>query len=286
MSKEYEKFRRENEGILEGLLDSLNVLLDKFNQGIIPGEPEKSDAMYMLDVYGNAIKMFYYSEPPAFQRILTEKVVFDEEASYKELSKVKEGVSLLLRLNREKLIDKDDEVFQSEPGKALVLGNYCDEIIYGESDKHYYSLSSKAEKALKSKSLLRRIRKDNVTAIVPKALILDADKWTNLSARRIELLKRYYDEKEENIEYILFTSDDSREMVFGCELSDSVDVKYTFASIFDEKIDEHISQIKGFADSGHIDNIVMVTDSEDMISLLENEGINEELTPNITIVRL
>ncbi len=43
MNKEYEKFHRNNASVIENLLESLNVLLDKFENEIVPGEPEKSD---------------------------------------------------------------------------------------------------------------------------------------------------------------------------------------------------------------------------------------------------
>lgn len=40
MNKEYEKFHRDNASIIENLLESLNVLIDKFEKEIVPGEPE------------------------------------------------------------------------------------------------------------------------------------------------------------------------------------------------------------------------------------------------------
>ena len=103
-------------------------------------------------------------------------------------------------------------------------------------------------------------------------MILAADKWSNLYVKRIEILRKYYSRKREGKEYILFTLDESKEMVFGCELSDSLDVKYTFAGVFDEKINEHIDQLKGLANSGRIDNINILIDSQSMAEILENEG--------------
>lgn len=286
MNKEYEKFHRENANIISDLLASLDALLDKFNQGVVPGEPLKSDALYMLDVYKDAIEQFNKIETPAFRRVKTTKNNFEEEDVYKELTGLKDCISLLLRLSREKLIEIDDDAFKSDAGKVLLQGNYCDEITVEASGKQYYSLSEKAEKALKSKSLIGKIRKENVTAIVPAGMILSADKWSNLYVRRMEYLRQYYSTKHEGKEYILFTLDEAKEMLFGCELSDSLDVVYTFAGVFDEKIDEHIEQLKVLASSGRIDCINIVVDSQNMIEILEDEGINSKDTPHISIQKL
>lgn len=286
MNKEYEKFHRDNPDIIPNLLDSLEALLDKFEKGIVPGEPLKSNALYMLDVYRDAIEVFNKIETPAFQRNKTTKCDFDEDKAYQELAGLKECISLLLRMSREKMIEVEDAAFKSDAGAVLIQGNYCDEVIMDGSGKHYYSLSDKAEKVLKSKNFIGKIKKDNVSAIVPSGLILTAEKWSNLYARRIEFLRNYYSKKREGEEYILFTLDESKEMVFGCELSDSLDVEYTFAGVFDEKIDENIDQLKGIASSGRIDKISIIIDSKSMAEILEDEGINPKDTPHISIEQL
>ena len=107
MNNEYEKFHQDNPNIISGLLDSLEALLDKFDKGIVPGEPLKSDALYMLDVYRDAIEVFNKIEAPAFQRIKTTKCDFDEDKAYKELAILKECILLLLRLSREKMIKQE-----------------------------------------------------------------------------------------------------------------------------------------------------------------------------------
>lgn len=286
MNKEYEKFRRDNEGIIENLLESLNVLIEKFENGIVPGGPDKSDALYMLDVYKDAIEIFNKAEAPAFKRIQTKSGPFDDEDVYHELSGMKDNISLLLKLSREKLIEKEDPCFDTEAGRLLLQNNYCDEVIIENSGKHYYSLSTKTEKIIKSKSLISRIRNEKATAVVPNSLILSADKWTNLYARRVEFLQQYYSKKKPGIEYILFTLDAEKEMVFGCELGDAVDVTYTFAGVFDKKIDEHIEQLKGLASSELIDHLVVVTDSEQMAGILAEDGVDDEHTPHISIDKM
>lgn len=286
MNKEYEIFHRENEEIVENLLESLEILGDKFEHGIVPGEPEKSDALYLLDVYKDAIELFNKTETPVFQRIKTDNTLFDEDATYKELSGQNNCISLLLRLSREKIIDIDDLDFHTEAGKVLLQKRFCDEVKLEESGKKYYALSSKAEKTLKSKSIISKIRQENVTAIVPNKIVLDADDWSNLYVRRVEFLKRYYSEQRENKEYILFNLDEAKEMVFGCELNNELDVTYTFAAVFDEKINDQINQLKRLANSGLIDRIVIIIDSKEMAEILEDEGIDEKHTPHISIEQL
>lgn len=286
MNKEYEKFHRDNASIIENLLESLSVLIDKFENEIVPGEPEKSDALHMLDVYKDAIEIFGKVEAPAFKRIQSESGSFDEETFYHELTDMKDTFSLLLKLCREKLLEKEDPCFDTKAGRILLQNNYCDEVIIDNSGKHYYSLSTKAEKIIKSKSLISRIRNEKATAVIPNSLILSADKWTNLYARRVEFLQQYYSKKKPGIEYILFTLDDEKEMVFGCELGDAVDVTYTFAGVFDEKIDKHIVQLKRLASSELIDHLVVVIDSEQMAGILAEDGVDDEHTSYILIDKI
>jgi hypothetical protein len=275
MNKEFENFHRDHEDILSGLLENLDALLNKFHRGIVPGEPEKSDALYMLDEYKEALEIFYRDETPAFRRIKTEDPSFDEESIYKELSGEREKISLLMRLGREKIIAADDVIFQTDSGKELLQSNYFDEVIFEENRQHYYSLSAKGETVFKSKNLLERIKKDNVMAIVPNRMTVGAEKWNDLYVQRVELLNRYYRNKKANRDYILFALDDNKEMVFGCELNDSIDVTYTFAGIFDNKNFKQIDQLKKLAGSGLIDNIIILIDSNEMDVMLEDADVKK-----------
>ena len=286
MNKEYENFCRKNRRIVDDLLLSLQALLNKFEQGIIPGEPEKSEALYMLNVYKDALELFYKVDVPIFKRVMAEKTSFDEETIYKELSSIKESVPLLVRLGREKLIEKDDPVFKTDAGKTLLQGGFCDELILNESGKSYYTLSAKAEKTLKNKNISSKLRKDNVASIIPNGMIVESEKWNNIYVKRVEFLKKFYSEKRTEKEYILFTLDPEKEMVFACELGNAEDVTYIFAGVFDEKIDDHISQLISLSNSGLIDNIEIIVSSFEMIEILESAGIDKIKTPHISIEQL
>lgn len=281
MNKEFEKFHCDNRGIISDLLESLDVLLSKFNQGIVPGEPEKSDALYVLSVYKDALEHFEGDENPVFQRIKSEVASFDAESVYEELLGERERISLLMKLGREKIIAVDDVIFQSNAGKDLLQRGYCDELILEESGK-YYSLSEKAEMVFRNKALAGKLRKENVMAIAPAKMILAADKWSNLYVRRVAILKQYYMDKGKD--YILFTLDDEQEMVFGCELNESLDVIYTFAGIFDGKRDKQMSKLKEFAGSGLIDNIIVLVESDEGNEMFDTADMKQ--TEHIVIERL
>lgn len=286
MNKEYKEFCRENECIIEALRIRLEALLVKFEKGIIPGEPEKSEALYMLEVYKDAVELFYRTEVPVFKRIPAEKKPFDEDNIYKELSAIKGGISILAKIGREKLIAKDDLIFMSGAGKVLLNSGYCDEIVVDGSSKTYYTLSSNAEKILKNKKFADKIRKEAVTAIIPGGMILESEKWNNIYVKRVEFLKQFYEQKRSDKEYILFTLDDAKEMVFACELDKSETVAYVFAGIFDEKIDDSVNQLIYLSNSGKIDNIEIIIDSYEMGNILEENGIDSKKTPHISIVHV
>ena len=117
-------------------------------------------------------------------------------------------------------------------------------------------------------------------------MILDTKKWGDLYAKRIEVLNTYYAEKKEEKDYILFTLDEAKEMVFGCEINNSLEVTYAFAGVFDENISEHIELLKRYADSGLVDRILIIIHSKEQLASLEKEGINSTNIPRITIEQI
>lgn len=282
MNNQAEKFHQENGKMIKQLVESLEAILNKFDEGIIPGEPEKSDAIYMLDTYLDFLIKFKETKPPAFKKVSDQKAQhFDEKASISELSSLRESIYILLKLGREKMILTEDYIFTTNGGLTLIEGGYCDEIIAGMGEIHYYILSEKGEKVVKSKNLLAALRNDVCTAIIPQGMLNDSFKWSNLYVRRIEMINKYFRVKRENVEHIIFSLDESKELVFGCEVNDSEEVDYVFAGIFDEKIDDHISQIKSIASSGRIDHLIILNSSEDGRALLEGEGLDSADYPQI-----
>ncbi len=276
------KFHQENAEMIQQLIESLDAILERFNEGIIPGEPEKSDAMYMLDTYLDCLMKFKESKSTPFKRIVEiDPEPFNESKSINELLPIRESLILLIRLGREKMIQTKDIDFETYGGKTLIECGYCDEITVGMGESHYYILSEKGEQALKNKSFLASIRKEVRTAVMPQCIMNDSFKWSDLYVRRVEMINMYFETQREKAEHIIFSLDESKEMVFGCEANDSNEVEYIFAGIFNEKIDDHISQIKNIVDSGKIDRLIIINSSQDGRFLLEREGINSEDYPQI-----
>ena len=282
MNNQAEKFHQENGNMIQQLVESLDAILVKFNEGVIPGEPEKSDAMYMLEVYLDCLKKFKEAKPPAFIKVSDSlSIPFDEKKVASELMPIKESIDILLKLGREKMLLTTDPVFESNGGRVLIDGGYCDEITAGTSEKHYYILSEKGEKTIGNKNVLSSIREIVCTAVVPKVLLNDSFKWSDLYVRRIEMINQYFRTNREKAEHIIFSLDESKEMVFGCEVNDSEDVDYIFAGIFDEKIDDHICQIKNIIGSGKVDHLIILNSTEDARALLECEGLKSVDYPQI-----
>ena len=157
MNNQAEKFYQDNSKMIRQLTESLSAILNKFDQGIIPGEPEKSDALYMLDVYLETLIKFKETKQEAFIKVSPEIThTYDEKIAVKELTNSKVSIYLLLKLAREKMVLTNHHLFDSDEGKQFLLDGYCDEIIGGGDNTHYYILSEKGEKAVRqSKTLIK-----------------------------------------------------------------------------------------------------------------------------------
>ncbi len=287
MNNQEEKFHQENWEMVQQLIDSLDSLIHIYKNGMIPGDPEKSDALYMLKMYFDAFIEFKKTKNKPFRRINGEDSgEYDESISFRELSGTKEGLGLLLKIGHEKMISTSNPVFDSDAGALLCKLKYCEEIIVGNSENHYYILSTKGEKTLKNKTLMASLQKTLCTSIVPQGLINDSFKWSNLYVRRVEMINRYFELKRGEADHIIFSLDETKDMVFGCEINASEETVYVFAGIFDEKIDSHISQIKSIANSGLVDKVVILNSSEEGRILLEGEGLLQANFPQLEYVLL
>ncbi|WP_026653307.1 hypothetical protein [Butyrivibrio proteoclasticus] len=282
MNNQAEIFRQENDEMIMQLIESLDAIIKKFDEGVIPGDPEKADALYMLNKYLDSLIGFKARKMQAFSKVKdNSERKFDEEEIISELLEKKEYLKQLVRIGWEKMIPVNDTELSDGKDSLLVDEGYLDEIVTGSKETHYYVLSNKGEKTLKSKKLFSKIRKDLSTSVIPQAVVNESFKWSNLYVRRVEMINEYFKRLRGNAEHIIFSLDNSKDMVFGCEVDGSADVNYVFAGIFDEKIDEHISKLKGIANSGLVDQIIILNSSEDGRALLEGEGLNTKALSNI-----
>ena len=282
MNNQAEKFREENGEMISQLIESLDAIIKKFDEGVIPGDPEKADALYMLNKYLDSLIGFKARKVQAFNKVRdNSERQFDEEETITELLEKKEYLKQLVRIGWEKMIPAEDAELSDGKDNLLIKEGYLDEIATGPQEKHYYVLSNKGEQTLKSKKLFSKIHKDLSTSVIPQAVVNESFNWSNLYVRRVEMINEYFRRLRGNAEHIIFSLDNSKDMVFGCEVDGSVDVNYVFAGIFDEKIDEHISKLKGIANSGLVDQIIILNSSEDGKALLEREGLNTKALSNI-----
>ena len=287
MNNQAEKFYQDNSKMIRQLTESLSAILNKFDQGIIPGEPEKSDALYMLDVYLETLIKFKETKQEAFIKVSPEIThTYDEKIAVKELTNSKVSIYLLLKLAREKMVLTNHHLFDSDEGKQFLLDGYCDEIIGGIDNTHYYILSEKGEKAVRSKTITSSLQNTVCTAVVPQGILNDSFKWSTLYVRRVEMLNKYYRNVKGDAEHIIFSLDETKEMVFGCEIGESTDVIYVFAGIFDEKIDSHMKKLKSIVNSGFVDRLIVLNSSEEGKSLFEGEGLSTADYPQIEFVVL
>ncbi len=282
MNNQAEKFHQENDKMLKQLEESLESVINKFNRGIIPGEPDKSDLIYMLDTYLDLLIKFKETKTAAFTRLYEkDNSTYDETSSINELSRTKEGIEIIIKIGYEKMLLAKNKLFETAGGRLLVDKGYCEEVLAGKEEKRFYILSAKGEKILKSKEFLAAAQKSVCSAIVPAKIINESFKWSNLYVRRVEMINEYYRFKKNDADHIIFSLDESKEMVFGCDITDFNDITYVFAGIFDEKIDDHIELLKEYASSGKIDHIVIINYTDEGRLLLEGEGLVSTDFPKI-----
>ncbi|SCP97796.1 hypothetical protein [Anaerobium acetethylicum] len=285
MNSRAEKFHLQNKELVQNLYNGLCSLLDNLEMNTMPGEEEKGSLSGLLDSYAESLKRHEKSNMAVIRRVNAPGAdSFDENNVIKELSGHNQSIELLLRLGREKMVDVADKLLLEENGKLLVKCGYCEEIIVEKTGRRYYVLSSKGEKSFRNKTIINQLRKDVNSAIVPTEIIFETSKWSNIYSQRIDMLSFYYKNYRQTSDYIAFTLDELKEMVFGCEIEDGQDVRYTFACVFEnESKDENVNQLKSLAGSGLIDQILLLTESgEQQMDLVIKDGLDPQLIPELS----
>jgi DNA-binding PadR family transcriptional regulator len=282
MNNENERFFLKNGEVIRQLTECLDVIVEKFESGKIPGDPEKSNAIYAVNQYLEAITDFKTKKQSILNRLnVRTSEPFEEKKAFIELAQKKHIIKALMRIGREKMILTDDPEMLNEELRILVDKGYCDEISISNGSRHYYILSEKGEQALRNKELLAKFRSEVSSAVMPATFVYEASNWTNLYLRRTEMIHKYFQINRNNVNHVIFTTDESKEMVFGCEIDNSVDVNYVFAGIFDERIEEHVEKIKNILNSGHIDQITILNSSDDGKIMLEQAGLEPGRYPQV-----
>ena len=285
MNSRAEKFRLENNELVQKLYNGLCKLSSNLETNTMPSEGEKESLFDLLGSYIESLKRHEKSNVTMIRRVNDLGAdTFDESNVMQELSGLKQSIKLLIRLGCEKMVDVEDILFSEDTGKLLIKSGYCEEIIVEKTGRRYYVLSSKGEKSFRSKTIINQFRKDVNFAVLPTEIIFETSKWSDIYSQRIDLLSFYYKNYRQTSDYIAFTLDELKEMVFGCELEESLDVRYTFACVFDnESKDENVNQLKNLAGSGLIDEILLLVESsEQRMDLVIKDGLDSQLIPQLS----
>ncbi len=278
-----EEFYKEYAEIAEKLRSSLKVILDNLNSEVLPSDYEKSNAIMSIEAYIDALIKYDKRNILRFSRVqLSKKTAYSEKTVIKELSGLKKSIALLLKLCREKMISSENTDFSEEEGKILIEEGYCDKLLIEGIDKNFFVLSEKAEKVLKNKGILGKLKATPDCSVIPLKMIYEVNKWSSLYLKRVLLINKYYEKFGNEEEYILSSLGAKEDMVFGCDISDDVEIKYVFAGVFEKKTD--ILDLRNILEVGEIENLIIVINSNEDKEMLEKEGFNKDLVSQLSFV--
>lgn len=257
------------------LIERLDRLLIKRVLNEPFGDDEKRDAIEAIEAYIIALDG-QYDHVTSWFRIVTGSSddSYDEAVAIKEFTEDAKKQTLLARLCLEKVVSAECENGEKAAFDYFVEHGYCVVIVSEAGGKQYYALSKKGEKAVKSKAVKAAMKKAAATSEIPSSLIRAFHRWTNLYARRVELLTEFYNNNRDGAKHIIFSPNGHDDMVFGCEINDEIGVSYVFAGIFDDAKDGELAELKSMAESGLIDKIIVAVNTKEDKNMLLAEGLD------------
>ena len=269
--------------IIERLINSLDVLIERLEDGVIPNKYEKERALLDLSEYTELIDKCAEGGLIPFKRVVAHGASeFISELTKEEVVGLRTRLTVLYRLARERIIEVNDSQIESEDGKLLIQKGYCEEIEI--DDSHYFILSEKALRLLTDRNMMSELKESSPEALIPACIISDSKTWTYLYIKRLILIHKYFVLNGEPMPYMVFSlQDSSPDMLFGCEISNNADICYVFAGIFDDRASEQIKILIEIARCGLIDRLVVcVEEKKDEERLIKN-GISPETVSQIQV---
>lgn len=267
------------------LYSGLRGILNRIKAGAGIPQAEREKILLLIDRYVDAlIKTDQKNFEPYLKLTNGTGISFDEKTVLSELRGRKNCIEILIRMGCEKLIPYDNAILETDEAKFLIEKGYCREIVTDESERCFYVLSSKGNKCFHNKNVTALFKQETKFGVFPSGMISDVSKWSNIYGRRLNMLCDYFNNCRESAEYIVFTLDEAKELAFGCELGDSLKVRYLFACVFDhENKQTDIEQLKGLAGSGLIDELILLVESVTQKEELINEkGLNPQVMPQLS----
>lgn len=278
MRNKTEFFSARNSALICDLSSEISDILNCIDSYGYITEQKQENTIKLLDAYIEAIRSIKEEPPSVINRKNPDKqIIFNETSALEELKVIEKGVAILARAAREKILCHDDLCFKSVFGKHLLEKGYFQEIVLSETGTEYYTLSKKGVESFKNKLVLEAIENQNDTAVIPEGTVSNVDDWGNLYVLRLELLQKYFSKLNGNPEYFTFLAPKSTELVFACEISGTLDIKYVFAGIFEEASRKSdIEQIIDILNSKMVDEIKIITKTDEEKASLISDGLNPE----------
>ena len=187
-----------------------------------------------------------------------------------------------MKVGREKLV-KTDGYVASEAEKVLIENGYLEEIVSKNNREKYYVLSSKGVQSLKNKIVANKLKETVPGYSVPDNTVVEFDEWSNLYGKRVQLLHEYFEIVRKNAEYLIFPVREGNDLVMGCEISDSMEINYVFPAVEEWiEISKDLDIINGMAESGLIDNILIVASNEKE----KEKVVQNKLVAGVSVISL
>ncbi len=278
MNEKEALFYQENEKMISDLISSLCIINEKFNEGIIPGNPEKENTIKLLENYRKALLEYKRGEISIKNKTVKKENIEnkgnDENKVIEILTNNKEVIDLLIAFVLEKMIPIKDNRLKMDLNIQLEKMGIIEKVVVGVKKEIFWVLSKKGVLLFKNEKILKLMKDTSNNAYIPDKIIDDNYILSDYYVRQVVILNNYYRIKKMNAPHFIFSFDDSKELLLACEIADSQKVTYVLAGVFDERIDSQISKIKKLISAGGIDSLKILYGSYNQRMFLEKNGLS------------
>lgn len=278
MNEKEALFYQENEKMISDLISSLCIINKKFNEGIIPGNPEKENTIKLLENYRKALLEYKRDEISIKNKTVKKENIEnkgnDENKVIEILTNNKEVIDLLIAFVLEKMIPIKDNRLKMDLNMQLEKMGIIEKVVVGVKKEIFWVLSKKGVLLFKNEKILKLMKDTSNNAYIPDKIIDDNYILSDYYVRQVVILNNYYRIKKMNAPHFIFSFDDSKELLLACEIADSQKVTYVLAGVFDERIDSQISKIKKLISTGGIDSLKILYGSYNQRMFLEKNGLS------------
>ena len=278
MNEKEALFYQENEKMISDLISSLCIINKKFNEGIIPGNPEKENTIKLLENYRKALLEYKRDEISIKNKTVKKENIEnkgnDENKVIEILTNNKEVIDLLIAFVLEKMIPIKDNRLKMDLNIQLEKMGIIEKVVVGVKKEIFWVLSKKGMLLFKNEKILKLMKDTSNNAYIPDKIIDDNYILSDYYVRQVVILNNYYRIKKMNASHFIFSFDDSKELLLACEIADSQKVTYVLAGVFDERIDSQISKIKKLISAGGIDSLKILYGSYNQRMFLEKNGLS------------